>query len=340
MLFFVFLSSLTVFIILLNKYLLQINYLISETGDSHQKFASKIKVPLTGGIFVFVCCLYFLNESNIYLFLFLLMILSLGIISDLKLIKSAKKRLIFQLLIVFSFVVLSNVQITDTRINLLDQILKNVYFNYLFVCFCILIVINGSNFFDGLNTLNIGYYLLISSIIFFLQINDQILNSEIMFEFLVFILLIVYILNFFNKIFLGDSGSYFLGFIFSALLINFYKLNGNISPFFIILMLWYPSYETLFSMIRKNILNRSPMKPDSNHLHQLIYYCLKKKYSISVLSANLLSAHLINIYNLLVFLVASNFINNTQVQVILIILNLIVYTVIYFKLFVYRYKKI
>ena len=33
---------------------------------------------------------------------------------------------------------------------LLDKFLQNHIFNYIFVTFCILIVINGSNFFDGL----------------------------------------------------------------------------------------------------------------------------------------------------------------------------------------------
>ena len=89
----------------------------------------------------------------------------LGIISDLKLIKSANKRLFFQILIVFGFIISSDTQITNTRIYFLDDILSIKYFNYLFVIFCILILINGSNFFDGLNTLNIGYYFFIILII-------------------------------------------------------------------------------------------------------------------------------------------------------------------------------
>ena len=93
-------------------------------------------------------------------------------------------------------------------------------------------------------------------------------------------------------------------------------------------------------MIRKNVLRRSPMRPDTNHLHQLIYFYLKDKFSKKVLSSNLITANCINCYNLLVFLIASKFVVNTQVQIIFIVLNLIVYTVIYLKLFVYRYKKI
>ena len=338
--FFIYLLSLTIFTILLNYYLLKKQYLISETGDNHQKFASKTQIPLTGGIYIFFSFLYLCDTTEINLIVFLIAILLLGVISDLKLIKSAKKRLFFQISIVLIFIILSDIQINNTRVNLLDNILIYPYINYFFVCFCVLIVINGSNFLDGLNTLNIGYYLIISSLVTYLYLTNQIVLNENFFQNLIYILGLLYIFNFFNKIFLGDSGSYLLGSIFSILLINLYSDNVQISPFFIILLLWYPSYETLFSMIRKNILKRSPMKPDSNHLHQLIYFYLKNKFSKRVLFSNLITANFINCYNLLVFFVASNFIVNTQIQIIFIILNLIVYTVIYFKLFIYRYKKL
>ena len=300
--FFIYLSSLTIVIILLNYYLLKKQYLISETGDNHQKFASKTQIPLTGGIYIFFSFLYLCDMKEINLIVFLILILFLGIISDLKLIKSAKKRLLFQISIVLIFIILSDIQINDTRVDLLDNILFNPYINYFFVCFCVLIVINGSNFLDGLNTLNIGYYLIISSLVTYLYLTNQIVLNENFFQNLIYILGLLYIFNFFNKIFLGDSGSYLLGSLFSILLINLYSDNSQISPFFIILLLWYPSYETLFSMIRKNILKRSPMKPDSNHLHQLIYFYLKNKFSKRVLFSNLITANCINCYNLLVFL--------------------------------------
>ena len=41
-----------------------------------------------------------------------------------------------------------------------------------------------------------------------------------------------------------------------------------------------------------------------------------------------------------IFFIATQFIFNTQAQIILILLNLIIYTVIYFKLFLFRYKKL
>ena len=338
--FLLYLFLLVIILLLINNFFLKYNFLINETGDRHQKFASKEKVPLTGGLFLFLSFLFFINDQVLSFILFSFLILLIGIFSDLKHIKSAFSRFIIQISLVISFVIFNDFQLINTKILLLDKLLSNEIFNYLFVSFCILIVINGSNFFDGLNTLSVGYYLLISLIIFYLGVNNLVSVNEVFIKYILIVLIVIFFFNLFNKIFLGDSGSYLLGFIFATFLIEIYTSNKNISPFFIILLLWYPSYELVFSMIRKTTLKRSPLEPDSNHLHQLVFYSLKKKNSLKLLQANLLSANLINSYNLIIFLISMNYINNTQIQVILILLNLIIYTVIYFKLFVYRYKRL
>ena len=335
-----FLFLLTIFIIFLNKYLINLGFLVSETGDRHQKFASNKIVPLTGGVFLFLSFLYFINYEVLSFILFSFLIFILGIFSDLKDIKSAFVRFIIQISIVLTFVVFNDLQLFNTKIYLLDKLLSYSSFNYIFVSFCILIVINGSNFFDGLNTLNIGYYLLISLIIFYLKQNQIISVNEIFIEYLLIVLFIIFFLNLINTIYLGDSGSYLLGFTFSVFLIKLYIDNQHISPFFIIVLLWYPSYETLFSIIRKNIMNKSPMDPDSNHLHQQIFHFVKRKIKLNKLYSNLLSANLINLYNLIIFVISLNFLLNSQIQVLLILLNITLYTFVYFKLFIARYKKI
>ena len=338
--FLLYLFLLTVLLLLINRIFLRNDILISETGDRHQKFASKQKVPLTGGIFLFLSFLFFINDQILSFILFSFLILLLGIFSDLKQIKSALTRLIVQISLVLSFVVFNDLQLLYTKIYLLDKLLSYEVFNYLFVSFCILIVINGSNFFDGLNTLNLGYYLLLTLCIYYLGLNEFILLNELLINYILVILLISFILNLMNKIYLGDAGSYLLGFTFSIFLINIYLENTQISPFFIILLLWYPSFETLFSIIRKNIMNKSPMKPDSNHLHQHIFYVIHKNNTFTKYSSNLLSANLINLYNLIIFIISVNFFSNSQIQVLLILLNISLYTFIYFKLFIARYKKL
>ena len=329
---FFYLVFLLVLILFLNKFLLNKNILLNDTGDIHQKLASRSKVPLTGGIFIFLGFFYFL-ESNIYSFILsVFTILILGIFSDLKLIKSASTRFILQILLVICFTIFNDIQITDTRIDFLDIILKNNLTNYLFLSFCILIVINGSNFIDGMNTLTVGYYLLISIVIYYLSLNQSIILKEFSLVHLLFLLSIIFIFNFINKIYLGDSGSYLLGFSFAIFLIDIYNLNSSISPFFIILLLWYPCFENLFSIIRKNILNKSPMHPDKYHFHQLIFSFLIKRFKLKIFTANVFTAQLINFYNLLIFIIGSQYIYHTKTQVFLILFNVFLYLIIYFKL--------
>ena len=338
--FLIYLSVLTIFLLLINKFFINYNILISETGDRHQKFASKDKVPLTGGIFLFLSFLFFFNKEILSFILFSFLILLLGIFSDLKNIKSAFTRFIIQISLVLTFVIFNDFQLFNTKIYLLDKLLAYELFNYLFVSFCILIVINGSNFFDGLNTLSIGYYLLISLVLYYLQEFNYITNNEFFINYILIVLVITFFLNFINKIYLGDSGSYLLGFTFSIFLIDIYIKNPQISPFFIIVLLWYPSFETLFSIIRKNIMNKSPMRPDSNHLHQQLFNVIYRSKKFDKFYSNLLSASFINLYNLIIFMISVNFFSNSQIQVLLILLNITLYTFIYFKLFIIRYKKL
>ena len=332
---FIYLLGLLIFISLINKFLLKKKILINETGDIHQKFSSKSSVPLTGGIFIFLGFLFYYD--GIYSFiLFSLIILILGILSDLKLIRSAKKKLLLQILFILFYTVFNDFQISDTRINFLDTILNNNYINYLFVTFCILIVINGSNFIDGMNTLCIGYYLLIISIIYYLKLNDVIVIENISIFYIFIVILFAFIINLKNKFFLGDSGAYLIGFSFAILLINIYKWNLGLSPFFIILLLWYPCYENLFSIIRKNILNKSAMFPDVKHTHQLIFFFINKKYKLTSFVSNILTGQIINIYNFLIMLVALNFIKNSMIQIYLILFNIMIYNIIYLKLFKFK----
>lgn len=333
---FIYFFILTFFTFLLNKTLIKKKLLLSQTGDAHQRFASTSKVPLTGGIIIFFGYLYFINNNILSFILFSFLILILGIFSDLKLIKSANIRLLIQVFLVISFIIFNDVQLHDTRINLLDNLLKNNLINYLFVMFCILIVINGSNFIDGMNTLVIGYYLIVGLIIYFLDLKNVITINEISIIFALFSLMLVFLLNLTNRIYLGDSGSYLLGFSFAFFLIDIYNSNQHISPFFIILLLWYPCYENLFSILRKKTFDHSPVEPDDNHLHQLIFFLIKKKHKPKPIITNIITAQILNFYHLVVFCIGANFVSKTDIQVILIIFSIIIYSFIYFKLYVYK----
>ena len=315
-----------IFIYLLSNFLKKKEYLLNLSGDEHQKFATNNGVPLVGGVFILLGYLLIFFDQNKSLLLFLSLMFLLGLFSDLKIISSAKKRILIQAAIVISFVYFLDLKIDSVRVILFDRYLNIKIINFFFVCFCIIILINGSNFIDGLNGLSLGYYIVVlCALMIYLQHPfdpHQLIN-------LLYLLLILLVFNFLNRLFIGDNGAYILGLIFSYFLITIYQKTPNISPYYIILLLWYPCYELLFSIIRKFNLNYSPIKPDVSHLHQLIYFFIKRKFNLTSLKSNNISSLIILIFNTLIIYLGSKDTHNTQLQVILILLSIFIYTFSY-----------
>ena len=113
-------------------------------------------------------------------------------------------------------------------------------------------VTNSINIIDGFHGLASGVSLisLISFIILSAIYHDiLILNLSLIMFFA--------ILGFFvwnwpkGKIFLGDGGAYFIGFMFVIISILFVNRNPQISPWFPVCVLSYPIFEVLFSIYRR-----------------------------------------------------------------------------------------
>ena len=98
-------------------------------------------------------------------------------------------------------------------------------------------------------------------------------------------------------------------------------------------LLWYPAFEILFSMLRKVRSNFSPMKPDTNHLHQLVFFYYKRRFSFSQTINNSLVGITINLYNLILILIFSIYPENSKFQLILVMMNIVNYLIIYKLLF-------
>ena len=333
---------LILFLSLLTLYVVKkINLFEKISKDLHQNFVNKSFVLPIGGYLLFVSILV-LNFYNSYFeIICLFSIFLIGSLSDLKKFNSPKLRLILQTLIILLFLYFSQIEISSTRIDFIDDVLKNTLFNIFFTTFCLLILINGTNFVDGLNGLVIGYYISIIFIISISGVNLEIFSNKLIFNQFIIILIVVLLLNYFNKLYLGDSGSYLLGFLFGTALIKIYALNQFISPFFIILLLWYPCFENLFSIIRKYRFRKSPIKPDNKHFHQLLFYFINKKLNPkNKIVTNNLSSILIVIYNFIVFYIGLIEITKTNHQITIIIFNLLIYIFLYIKLLKFRIDKI
>ena len=308
----------------------------------HKVFVNNRNTKFTGGLFIFFSILFFFPEDLNNLVFYSFLILVIGLLSDLNILSEPLPRFIIQLILLISFITFTNTTIDSINLTVVDNFLKNEIFKIFFSLFCFMVLINGTNFLDGLNTLVSGYYFLISIIVYYLGENlNLIIYSEI-FLFLSIVLLIFLIFNFFGKTILGDSGSYTLSFLFGFLLIDLFNNNKSISPYFVALILWYPAFENLFSIVRRIFVSKKKISsPDTLHLHQLIYlffsnYLFKKsKFN------NTKTGLIILFYNLVIFSFAIKFklYYDTRILVCLIFFNVAVYLTIYYKLKKLIFKK-
>ena len=313
---------------MINIYFKKKKLLSNYTGDHHQLFLNKKNIPLLGGIFLIVP-LILINYDNYNYSLLIILISLTGIFSDTKILISPKKRFLFQLTLIFFSVIFLNLEILSSRIIFFDNLLEKKIFNIFFTSFCMLILLNGSNFIDGLNGLLITYMTIVIIILFKLKLISGFLLYEDQIKYLIFFLLILNILNFCNLLMLGDTGAYILSFFVGFLIISCHNLNPYISPYFFITIIWYPCYENLFSIIRKLKSNSSPLNPDSKHLHQLLYLVIKKNFFKNSLLANNASSFSINIVNLAIIYVSSMKPYSSVYQITLIIISLIIYTAVF-----------
>jgi UDP-N-acetylmuramyl pentapeptide phosphotransferase/UDP-N-acetylglucosamine-1-phosphate transferase len=74
----------------------------------------------------------------------------------------------------------------------------------------------------------------------------------------------------YGKIFLGDGGSYFLGFSLSWVAVMLIERNPQISAFAALLICVHPVTEVLFSIYRRKLKELHPGHPDRMHFHSLI----------------------------------------------------------------------
>lgn len=72
-------------------------------------------------------------------------------------------------------------------------------------------------------------------------------------------------------LFAGDGGAYLWGSILAIGSILLVQRHPMVSPWFPVLLLIYPVWETLFSIYRKWVRGGSPSMADALHIHQLIY---------------------------------------------------------------------
>jgi len=276
-------------LLLLNLKRISHTFNIFDKPDGKLKL-HKIKIPIVGGIIlminfsmIFIYQILFLDQflfldiENISHFEFLSLLtliygyFFLGLYDD-KYYLSPLKKLILSISIILITIFLNkNLVITNLTLSFYDKRIFFENFSIIFTIFCILILINSLNFYDGINGQSCLIFLVFFSYLF--------TRGDTNFFYLLCILLIflVMILNFKNKLFLGDSGVYLLSMILSISLIYEYNIQKNIlyadEIFFLLLL---PGFDLVRLTTTRSLNSKNPFLGDRDHIHHLLI----KKYSL------------------------------------------------------------
>ncbi len=250
-----------------------------EYQNSNQKRLSNLNIAPLGGIAMatsFFISVRFLGEadSNIqYIALFALGVSILGIIDDFKNL-NWKLKIIFQLLLVL--IPISQLNLFINIENLIGVNLNNIL-NLFFSIFWVLLLMNSINFIDnmdGFASTNSSFICLAITILAFIYNQNYLADISFI---LLFCLLAFSIFNFPPaKIYMGDSGSLFIGYILGFISILFdwnpggeSYIYSSIAPVFLFFTIPLLDFSTVFFHRIKN--NISPATGGTDHIsHRML----------------------------------------------------------------------
>ena len=275
---FSFLSFFTFFVIQKFSHKILDGSLLDDDFDKPQAF-HKNNIPRSGGlaaiisfyIFVLLDNLLFSKINLDYLILGTGIFL-IGFLEDIKAKLSPKARLITMTIFLLVCIKTFSIQINGIDLIILNQIISVNILYFFFIVLCFLFIINGSNLIDGFNGLLALQLIIINSVLLFINIENENLSFSVFITSQIIILMVFLLFNFPSaKIFMGDGGAYLFGAFTALNVIQTNNLNPNISSFFFCILLFYLFFEVFFSFFRKIKQKKSPIKPDSEHLHMLTY---------------------------------------------------------------------
>lgn len=204
-------------------------------------------------------------------------IVILGMIDDIKPLRASHK---FLVQIIAASIVIIYGQVYFSQISFLGLHLEfSQIVSYILSIFFIVAISNAINLIDGLDGLAGGV-----SSIYFLTISliAILLSKTTGLDFLLSLIMLGSTLGFLfhnfppAKIFMGDSGSLFLGFMISVIALVSFKVATFTSLIIPLVVLAIPIFDTGLAIVRRLLKGESIGSPDKEHFHHQL---LKLKFS-------------------------------------------------------------
>ena len=142
-------------------------------------------------------------------------------------------------------------------------------------------------------------------------------------------------------LFAGDGGAYLWGVVIAVASVQLVQRHAEVSPWFPMLLLIYPVWETLFSIYRKLARGSSPGVADALHFHQLIYRRIVRgvfhdDYARQMLMRNNRTSPYLWGFTLLTVVPAVLFWRNTHVLILFCMLFVLSYVAAYLAIVRFR----
>lgn len=239
----------------------------------------KIPVPLLGGLSIYlatmICLAIFVNLEASKLVGIIVgssLIVFMGFIDDINPIP-AKYKFIVQI-VAASILVFSGIRITglSSVLNMQNTIVIDEFLGVILSVIWIVGITNTLNLIDGLDGLTSGIATISASTLAYVSYANGRIETAI-----ITLIIAGACLGFlpynFNpaKIFMGDTGALFLGFILSAISIEGTIKSATAIAFFApVLALGIPVLDTAMAIIRRLLKGQNPFNADKEHLHHKI----------------------------------------------------------------------
>ena len=257
-----------------------------------------IATPRIGGLAIFIAflgsitlsllftdieTLFHNDKAFLYIFAGGALIFCLGFVDDLKRLGPRTKFSVQILAALCAYA--GGIQITSVALPVVGP----VYFGLLSLpvtIFWVLLVINAINLIDGLDGLAAGVSFLVCMVLMILCMLQQNVAPAYILAALAGSILGFLVFNFNPaSIFMGDCGSYFIGYMIATLSIFGSVKSNSTFPFLIpVIALGIPLLDTIWATVRRFVMGQRLFYPDKNHFHhRLLRLGLSQKQAVLVL---------------------------------------------------------
>jgi UDP-GlcNAc:undecaprenyl-phosphate GlcNAc-1-phosphate transferase len=270
-------------------------FVVFDKPDGKLKKHNKA-ISLIGGfiilvnLYLIIFFLKILNMDNVIFednFLYIVSVLSflfyfIGFVDDFKNLSPNLKLFLIIISIILVTLFFPELKLEYIKISFLykDYVFGDYAFIFIILSFALLA--NAINMFDGINLQLISYTLFIFLIF--------IINSYLPLFFILLSICFIFlgILNYKNKVFIGDGGCYLISSIIGCTFIYQYKNFSNYlygDQIFIILLI--PAIDMFRLFLVRLINKKNPFRGDLNHLHHIIDRFIKNKNLTVIITLNL-----------------------------------------------------